>query len=295
MSFDHQREIAYHHPAPKILNLGATGKGKTYSLATFIKSGITPFILFTEPHMDVIARYLITEKIDESAGLKVHWRYIPPAALSWESLLDVNKKINQLSYKMLTGLDELYKSQHGQILEVLRTLGNFTSDRDGKQYGAVDSWGTDRAICIDTLSGLSIMAMDAVVGAKPVKNPGDWNIAMTTIETLMNKLVTDCKCWVVVNAHLEQEKDELTGGVKLMASTLGRKLAPKVPRFFTDVIESYTEEQKFLWRTFSGDTDLKAHHLPIFTKGILQDYGLLVRSYRELMEVLSRKPAAVAA
>ncbi len=67
----------------------------------------------------------------------------------------------------------------------------------------------------------------------------------------------------MLTAHLERETDEVTGGVSLMASTLGKKLAPRLPRFFSDVIHAKRDGEKFSWSTASFNVDLKARNVPI--------------------------------
>ena len=39
-------------------------------------------------------------------------------------------------------------------------MNDFTCDRCGESFGDVSTWNTDRAIVVDSLSGLNIMAMD---------------------------------------------------------------------------------------------------------------------------------------
>ena len=48
-----------------------------------------------------------------------------------------------------------------------------------------------------------------------------------------------------------------------MASTLGRKLAPKIPRFFSDVIHVKRIGNKFEWATDTLNCDLKARNVKI--------------------------------
>jgi len=116
---------------------------------------------------------------------------------------------------------------------------------------------------VDSLSGLNIMAMTLVVGSKPTKAMSDWGVAMDNLEKLLQKLCTDTKCHFVLTAHLERETDEVSGGIQLMASTLGRKLAPKIPRFFDDVICCQRNGSEFTWSTAALNVDLKARNLPI--------------------------------
>jgi hypothetical protein len=239
-------------PGTTTMLVGPTGAGKTHSLRTLCDAGITPFVLFTEPGMRTLS--------DISCD-KLHYKYVPPATPTWDALLDNAKKINTLSFKALTQMGDMNKQAYGQFLEVITTMNNFTCDRCGESFGDVATWRTDRAICIDSLSGLNIMAMDMVVGAKPVKAVGDWGVAMDNLERFINTMTNNTFCHFVLTAHLEREQDEVSGAVHLMASTLGKKLAPKVPRFFDDVVLCENREGKFTWATVSSNVDLKWRNL----------------------------------
>ena len=59
----------------------------------------------------------------------------------------------------------------------------------------------------------------------------------------------------MVNGHMEREKDEISGSITLMCSTLGQKLAPKVPRFFDEVIQASFDGKEFFWKTAAGRLD----------------------------------------
>jgi hypothetical protein len=241
-------------PGPKIMLVGGTGSGKTHSIRTLVDSGLEVFCLFTEPGMEVLA---------DIPADKLHWHYIPAASASWADMLDSAKKINTMSFEGLAKLPDINKRNYTEFIDVLTCLSNFTCDRTGQQYGAVDSWGADRAFVFDSMSGLNIMAMNMVAGSKPVKSMADWGVAMDNLERLITKLTVDVKCPVVMIAHQEREQDEVTGGTTIMVSTLGRKLAPKVPRFFSDVIHVKRDGAKFTWSTMTLNTDLKARNLPI--------------------------------
>lgn len=239
-------------PGTKTMLVGPTGSGKTHSIRTLCDAGITPFVLFTEPGM----RTLADLKCD-----KMHYKYVPPASPTWDDLADNAKKINTLSFKALAQLGDMNKQKYSQFLTVITSMNDFTCDRCGEHFGDVSKWQTDRAIIIDSLSGLNIMAMDLVVGAKPVKALADWGVAMDNLERLITMMTTNTQCHFVLTTHLEREQDEVTGGVHLMASTLGRKLAPKMPRFFDDVVLCQNREGKFSWATTSSNVDLKWRNL----------------------------------
>lgn len=256
-------------PGVNVMLMGPSGTGKTYSIRTWLEAGVTPFCIFTEPGFEVLG---------DVPETKLHWHYIPPATADWGSMIDSAEKINQLSFESLTKLSDINKRKHSQFIEVLRCLSNFTCQRTGEQFGPVDSWGTDRVLVVDSLSGLNIMAMNLVVGSKPVKSMSDWGVAQDNLERLVQKLCMDTRCHFVLIAHSERETDEVLGGSKIMASTLGKKLAPKLPRFFSDVIFAVKEGSKFSWSTAALGADLKARNLPI-ADGLAPDFNPIVASW----------------
>lgn len=239
----------------KVLLEGPTGTGKTYALRTLIECGITPFIIATEPGT--------MATLGDLPKGSFHLHYVKPAKVAWSLLRENAKKINTMSYEMLCKQTDMNKKHYGQFLELLDCFANYTCDLDGKEYGCVDDWQTDRCVCVDSLSGINIMAMDLAVGAKPVKSPGDWGVAMDNLLRLITNLCVGIDTHVVLTAHLSREKDEVSGGIKLMTDTLGQKLAPKVPIFFDDVIETKRKGAEFFWSTASVNTDTKSRHLPI--------------------------------
>ena len=245
-------------PGVKDLLVGATGTGKTHSIRTLIDAGITPFILFTEPGFSSVLGDIPDEKL--------HWHYIPPTNASWQKMIDSAKKINTMSFDSLAKLQNINKSEYDEFIKILTSLCAFQCDRCGEEFGDITEWKNDRAIVVDSLSGLNIAAMNLVVGSKPTKSMADWGVAMDNLERLIQKLCVGTTCHFILTAHLEREFDEVTGATHLMPSTLGRKLAPKIPRFFDDVIQCRREGSEFFWSTAAMNADLKARNLPISDK-----------------------------
>ena len=242
-------------PGPKILLLGATGVGKTYCIRTLLDAGIKKVgIIFTEPGM---------ETLGDIPPERLAWHYIRPATADWDTAIAGLKKINTLSFDALAKVTDFDKRKYTQFIDLYSSLANFVDDRTGEILGPVDEWGTDRALIIDSLTGLNMMAMKLVTGGKPVKSQADWQVAMDNVEQLIVKLTTDVRATVVVTAHLERETDEITGGTTIMVSTLGRKLAPRIPRFFSDCIHVKREGDRFTWSTATTNADLKTRSLKI--------------------------------
>lgn len=260
------------------LLMGATGSGKTYSLRTFIDAGVTPFILSTEPGVE--------STLGDIPKEKCHWHYIAPAASGWDELLDSAQKINNFDLKTLASLSDINKRKYNQFMDVIKACNNFTCDRTGESFGDISTWGPDRAFIIDSLSGLNIMAMNLVVGSKPVKAMADWGIAMDNLERLIMKLTTDTRCYFVLTAHLEREQDEITGGTTITVSALGRKLAPRIPRFFDDVVLCSQKNGKFTWSTTSMGVDLKARNLPL-SDNIPPSFVQIIEKHKKLAEMYS--------
>jgi AAA domain len=255
----------------KVLLLGDSGCGKTYAFRSLPPLGITPFILATEPNIEDV--------LGDIPCPKLHWHYIAPANPDWETLIDSAKKINTLPFKALADMGDINKQKYNQFIQLLEALHNFKCDRCGEAFGDVSKWGPDRALGLDSLTGLNQMAMNLVVGSKPVKSMADWQIAMDNLERIINKLTTDTKAWFILTAHLERETDEVTGGIQLMASTLGKKLAPKLPRFFSDVVHVIRQGTTFKWSTASLNVALKARNLPI-SDNLTADFKQLFTAWK---------------
>lgn len=251
-------QTPYTVPGLKVLLQGESGSGKTHSIVRLLKSGVTPFVLFTENSMATLVKAAKDEGVDPAA---LRWHYVPQATQSWAAIADMGKKINQLSYDALTKVADPKRNEYGQFLEVVKTCNNFIDDRTGESFGDISTWGTDRAFIIDSNTGLSDMSMALTVGARPTKAMQDWMVAQNNLEGFLRKLVSDLRCHFILTAHIEPEKDEITGGIKLMTSTLGRKLAPKLPAMFDEVILAKHTGNQFHWSTAEANVALKSRLL----------------------------------
>jgi hypothetical protein len=265
--------------APHCILIGPSGSGKTTSLATFAKAGIEVFVIVTEPTgVDSLLDAWEREKLDLNL---LHYSVIAPASPGWTALKDLAMRSNLMSYKDISELKSgIGKEKMVQFPALIRNLENFHDDRTGKDFGDVTNWDDIRVLAIDSLTGLSMIAMQNTVGFKPSPHQGEWGIAMNNVEMTLLQISSSCKCYFVLTSHIEKEPDEITGIAKLTVSTLGRKLAPKIPRFFSEVIRARKDPSgKYLWSTVDSEADLKNRALPS-SNNILADFGPIVAAHR---------------
>jgi hypothetical protein len=267
--------------APSTLILGEVGAGKTHCLVTLAQAGIEVFVIVTEPTgLDT----LIDSFAEAGVIDKLHYHALSPAR---KGFADMEKQAKILS---ISGQDTLAKQApqgdrtKATWLQLLRTLMDFPCQRTGEMFGPVDSWDDSRALVIDSLSGLNIMAMDITIGDKLTAGPGEWQIAMNSLERLILKLTNDCKCYTVLTAHVEKETDPISGAQKVMAGALGSKLAPKLPRFFSEVVHAYRSGSDFYWSTMTANFNLKKRSLPLADK--------LKPSFAPIVEAYGKRKAA---
>lgn len=258
-------------PGVKILLLGPTGTGKTFSIKTFFGTGIKPCALFSEPGFEVLG---------DTPKEKLAWRYINPTTESLDMILDKALKVSTMTYKALTEVYDANRGRDNRFIEFVKSLNNYIDERTGEDLGKVSEWGTNRVLIIDSLSGLNLMVMQMVIGSKPAKTQAEWGLAMDNLEGLINWMCTSLRCHVVLIAHAEREVDEVTGGSNIMASTLGRKLAPKLPRYFSDVILSQRIGKEFKWSTAAAGADLKARNLPV-AEGLAPSFAQVIESWQK--------------
>lgn len=247
-------------PGVNVLLMGPAGTGKTHSLGTLVDTGLEVFVLFLEAGRESLFGYWTDRGLPIPPNL--HWHTLKAPTVGFDTMLEDAKKINTLQLDTLAKMSDPNRGKHNQYVSLFEALNNFKDDRTKKSYGPVNEWGTERVLAIDGMTGLGRAAMALVVGGKPVRNQSDWGIAQDQLEKLLRKLADDCPCHFVLLSHVERETDMVLGGVKLMASTLGQKLAPKIPSIFSDVILATRNGDKWVWDTASALADVKTRNLP---------------------------------
>ena len=250
---------------PSVMLMGPPGSGKTDSIITLVEAGLETFVISTEPRG-------IESLIDSAQRRKIpldklHWHTVMPTRPGFARMVQNAKLLATADQKTLANLPPSGGRTEAKWIELLNVCNDFVCQRTGKSYGDIEKFGPDKAVVLDSLSGLNIMSKDITVGDKLLMNQGEWQIAMNQITGFVQSMAGDLKCLFVMIAHVEPEQDATTGATKIMASTLGKRLAPVLPRFFSDVIlaERLTtgETETFRWNNAAPGYDLKRRALSL--------------------------------
>jgi hypothetical protein len=273
-----------------VLLMGPSGSGKTHAIGTLVDTGMEVFYLDLENGLESLLGYYSDR--DKPVPANLHWHKLTAPAASFEALQSTAEKINLMNLEALAKMNDPNRSQHNRFISLLSALHNFPDDRTGKTYGDASEWGTDRALIIDGMTGINDAAMSLVIGGKPVRNQADWQVAQDQVLRIIRMLTDDCRCHTVVLGHVERETDQVLGGVKLMVSSLGKALAPKMPALFSDVVLTVREGTSWYWDTASSMADLKTRNLPIAVK-VTPDFAQILSRWQKRVEAAS-SPAGVA-
>lgn len=250
-------------PGVKGLFLGDSGSGKTHLMHTLIEAGLEVFHIGLEPARQTIAKAIRdTAKKNPSLDYsKYHYVEVPALVTEFKTMIDTDSKLNSLSYKAICDMEGINRDKTRQFIRLLEMLSGFTEGET--YYGPIDNWSNDKALVIDSLSAMNIMAKTLIAGNNPALSPAQWNMGQDVIRNLLNKLCFDCKCHVFVLGHLEPEKDEVSGKIVNMPSTLGKKLAPELGRYFDEMVIVKKTENGHVLSTKESNATTKNRLFPV--------------------------------
>lgn len=272
-------------PGVKVMLLGESGVGKTYSTRTLLNAGLEIFVLATETGFDVLG---------DIPSDRLHWCMCKPSYGDLSTLLKGAEGVASLSYEALTKQVDNTRMLNNKFIPLLGKIMNFTDDRTGISHGNVSTWGTDKVLVIDSLSGLSEAVTTMVIGTKAAMSPPDYQIAQRYIYNLIQQACYDWRCHVVLICHAEREIDEVLGGAKIMAQTIGKKLAPQLPKLFTDVIFAKRQATKYFWDTADPQAALKTRNLTV-SNDLKPDFVPIINSWKKRGGLIETPPLPNAA
>lgn len=255
-----------------VLLMGPIGTGKTRSLRTIPPTGKTLLTLSLEPGINSIFGPLSKE--GDFHGPYSHWASIMPASTDFEILRSNALLTNALDQKGLANSPRRNRDQYRQFINVYDQCANFTCDICHKEFGPLDKLDDSYVFAMDGLSGLSRMSMDLQAGGKPTTDKPDFFIAQGNIRNILSKLL-GCPCSFVLTSHIVRETDPIRGGFIITVLTLGQALAPEIPLWFDEVLQTRRQGDKFYWSSTESNTDLKVRRLP-FSDEIPPDFAQLL-------------------
>ena len=262
-------------PGVNVMLMGPSGTGKTHSIGTLVDKGIEVFYFAYEQGSESLLGYWADKGKPVPENLHICTVRAPTASFS--EMADSVKYVNTLSFEGLIKQVDPNKSKYNQLENFLRSFNNVVDD-NGQSFGDVMKWGQDRALVIDGLTGLCASSMKAAIGGKFARDQKDWGLAQNMVEEVLRKITSESKFHFILIAHVERETDPNGGGLKLMASALGRALAPKLPAMFSDVILVKRVGREWWWDTEDPAADLKTRNLPIGSK-IAPDFSKILERW----------------
>lgn len=255
---------------PKVMLLGESNSGKTHAIRTLCDLGLEVFVLATEPGIEKILGDVPTDKL--------HWNYLPPTPFSIDTL---EKQLMKVNNSDLSGLckPEMNRTEFRQTLDLMAQVKNFKCQRTGQSFGDVYKWSNNRAFVVDSLSGLTEMVINSWIGIRIGLDKSDYQVIQKCVGNLITSWCMGLNCWFVLTAHQEREADDVTLQVKVMASVLGKALAPRLPKYFDEVIHTKRDMAKFSWSNMTQNYLLKSRMLP-FNDNLEPSFKLLNQQWR---------------
>lgn len=275
-------------PGVNVMLMGPSGTGKTHAIGTLVDAGLDVFYFAYEAGSETLVGYFTDRGLPVPPNLHICTVRAPTA--SFLEMADAVRYVNTLSFEGLIKQVDPSKSKYNQLEQFLRNFNDVTDDT-GRKWGDVQSWDSSRALVIDGLTGLCDSAMKACIGGKFARDQKDWGLAQNIVEGILRKITSESKYHFVLISHVERETDPNGGGLKLMASALGRALAPKLPAMFSDVVLAKRIGRDFWWDTEDPAADLKTRNLPISGK-IPPSFAAIIDKWKSRGGAIdsSRKP-----
>ena len=269
---------------PKVLLTGLEGAGKTDSVRTILEAGLNCFVVFLEPGMEVLVDTRRGRPV-YSCAQGLHWKYIPVATPSWADMREAAKNLNTLSFEGIANTVPRNRERFQAHIQLIETMGNLKCDRCNTTFGPADQlvpyekW----AVVNDSLTSISKAVLLGHIGTKGAVHKGEYGNAMYQIGNYIDMFCGMIPSMAVMMAHIDREPNEVSGGFENMVATLGQKLAPKIPRPFSDVILAKRNGDSFTWSTIEENYRLKTRNFA-FSRTILPTFAPIIREWHRMIE-----------
>ena len=197
----------------KFLFIGASGAGKTGALTSLVKAGYELRIIDLDGGLDSLIAHCRHENLDLSK-------------IQYQSFRDKIKMTNQ--GPKVDGAPKAY-------VQAMQALERWPDDESDPA-----SWGAEKILVLDSLTNAGRAAFQWARAMNPTtKDPRQWySAAQAIIEDLIANLTSESfGTNVIVISHIELVTSE-AGITKGYASSIGKALGPKLPRFFNTMILS---------------------------------------------------------
>lgn len=266
-------------PAPSVFVIGPTGSGKTTSIRTLPMAGLETFVLFTENSMEIVA---------DIPCPNLHWHYAPPGGVAggMEEVLNRTHAQIDLPWKVIQAdVADPAKGKYATVwYEFLYSLYDFRCDRCGQSFGDVTTWGHDRALVVDGMSGINTMAIQSICGAATTRDKSQWGAAMESeLAVFGRKLTYDTKCLYVLIGHTRRVFNEDAAQKLLVPDVIGQANLSQWTKAFNDVVlaKRYIDQgqPRWFWDTATTDADVKARNVPV-DPWLAPDFGPLLNNWR---------------
>ncbi len=227
----------------KALVIAESGSGKTGAIASLANAGFKIRILDFDNGVAPLANWVEKDKL---ANVE--------ACTLIDKLTDVGGKPTAMSPDAATRAQTLlthwryYIDDEGKVKPTHKAPEGKTLIDLGKPASVAlyPGWGLDTVLVIDSLSFFAKAAMNYVLMLASRQSIGpriqDWGEAMNIVEATLAALYDpSVRCNVIVNTHVEYQKDEATGALRGLPLAIGNKLTPKIPRYFNTVVSFRTK------------------------------------------------------
>ena len=199
----------------KLLFIGNSGAGKTGALTSLVKDGYDLRVIDLDSGLDALIN---------------HVREEAPNRLGHIQFQTFRDRI-----KMTPAGPKVVGSPKAYV-NALAALEKWPDDGSDPSR-----WGDKTILVLDSLTNLGRAAFQWAVAANPTsKDPRQWyKTAQDLIEDVIANLTSDeFETNVIVISHIEYVENQ--GIAKGYASSIGKALGPKIPRFFNTLILSET-------------------------------------------------------